>query len=51
MLRVTKRTRLITVDGMVYYYFYMGLLVVALVLWAVIALRDDTDNGGPSDEG
>jgi len=28
---------------MVLYYAYMALLVVSLVLWAVIAVRDDTD--------
>lgn len=32
---------------MVYYYLYMGLLTVSLVLWVIIALRDnesDSDN-------
>ena len=33
---------------MIYYYAYMALLVLALILWAVIAVRDD---GGPSSEG
>jgi len=32
---------------MTYYYMYMGLLIVALVLWAVIAVREDNGNGGP----
>ena len=32
---------------MIYYYLYMGLMVVALVLWAIIAIRDD----GGDDEG
>jgi hypothetical protein len=28
------------------YYLYMGLMVVVLVLWAIIAFRDDgADNG------
>jgi hypothetical protein len=32
--------------AMVYYYLYMGLLIVVLILWAVIAVReDDHDNG------
>ncbi len=32
---------------MIYYYLYMGLLVLALVLWAVVALRDDGSDGPP----
>ena len=28
------------------YYVYMGLLIITLVLWAIIALRPD----GPEDE-
>ena len=32
---------------MIYYYLYMGLLVVSLVLWTIIAIRED--NGGDSD--
>jgi hypothetical protein len=27
---------------MVYYYLYMGLLILALILWAIIAVRDDS---------
>lgn len=32
---------------MLYYCLYMGMLVVTLVLWMIIALRDDNrgDNG------
>jgi len=26
---------------MLYYYLYMGLLILVLVLWAIIALRDE----------
>ena len=32
---------------MTYYYMYMGLLIVALILWAIIAVREDDRNGGP----
>lgn len=32
---------------MIYYYVYMGFVVVALILWAIIAVRDD----GGDDEG
>jgi len=35
---------------MLYYYLYMGLLIAALVLWAVIAFREDGENGGPPDD-
>jgi len=28
-----------------YYYLYIGLLLVAVLLWAVIALHDDSDGG------
>jgi hypothetical protein len=34
---------------MTYYYIYMGLLIVALVLWAVVALYDGGDDGPPTD--
>lgn len=30
---------------MISYYLYMGLLVLVLFLWAVIAIRDDGANG------
>jgi hypothetical protein len=34
------------------YYLFMALMIVTLVLWAIIALRDDTrDSGGPSKPG
>ena len=32
---------------MTYYYIYMGLLIIALILWAVIAVREDDRTGGP----
>jgi len=35
---------------MIYYYLYMGLLVLALVLWAVIAVHEDAGNGGDSQD-
>ena len=28
------------------YYLYMGLLISALVLWGIVALRDDGQEGG-----
>ena len=34
---------------MVYYYLYMGLLILALVLWAVIAVQEDGDTDGNPD--
>ncbi len=34
-------------DEMFFYYLYMVLLVIALVLWAIIAIRDD---GGEGDD-
>jgi hypothetical protein len=36
---------------MVYYYLYMGLLILALVLWAVVAVREDGGNGGTQGRG
>ena len=34
-------------NGMTYYYMYMGLLIIVLILWAIIAVREDDRNGGP----
>jgi hypothetical protein len=28
---------------MIYYYLFMGLLILTLVLWTIIALREDSD--------
>jgi hypothetical protein len=37
----------VTKEKVVYYYLFMGLLITTLVLWAIIALREDH----PSDDG
>ncbi len=34
---------------MIYYYAFMGLLILALVLWTVIAVREDAPEP-PQDE-
>ena len=34
---------------MFFYYAYMVLLVAALILWAVIAVRDDGEDGDTED--
>jgi hypothetical protein len=35
---------------MIYYYAYMGLLILALALWAVIAVREDAPENGNDEE-
>ena len=35
---------------MIYYYAYMGLLIFALILWAIIAVRDDSDHTNGSQD-
>ncbi|GEM_PF-1546594 len=35
---------------MVYYYLFMGLLILSLVLWTIIALREDSDIDQDQDE-
>jgi hypothetical protein len=35
---------------MFFYYAYMVLLVIALVLWAVIAVRDDGGEDGDTED-
>ncbi len=35
---------------MIYYYLFMGLLVLTLVLWTIIALREDSDIDQDEDE-
>jgi hypothetical protein len=39
-----------TGDEMFFYYAYMVLLVIALVLWAVIAVRDDGGEDGDTED-
>lgn len=36
---------------MVYYYAFMGLLILALILWAVIAVREDPVDEDEADGG
>lgn len=35
---------------MIYYYLFMGLLILTLVLWTIIALREDSDIDQDEDE-
>ncbi len=36
---------------MVYYYVYMALLVASLVLWVIIAVREDGGENGDTKKG
>ena len=39
------------VNNMVYYYVYMALLVTSLVLWVIIAVREDGGENGDTKQG
>ena len=39
------------VKNMVYYYVYMALLVASLVLWVIIAVREDGGENGDTKQG
>ena len=39
------------VNNMVYYYVYMALLVTSLVLWVIIAVREDGGENGDTKPG
>lgn len=39
------------VNKMIYYYVYMALLVTSLVLWIIIAVREDGGENGDTKQG
>ncbi|MCX5769152.1 MAG: hypothetical protein NTZ09_02585 [Candidatus Hydrogenedentes bacterium] len=41
----------VRVNKMIYYYVYMALLVTSLVLWIIIAVREDGGENGDTKQG